>query len=78
METLEAPKVALPGSDDSEHVVCLCRPHYTYCGRYEESPPGNDEWDDDEACPECIQVLDSRPCGNCGCWSDQTCGMCDV
>lgn len=68
----------LLSDEDGSCIYCQCRPAVSFCGRYQEGPIGDEEWDDEEMCPECLHVLDSTGCPSCGCGDGECCQLCDT
>lgn len=63
--------------DDTEHLICGCRPHLTLCGCYDPSSDVvifKDNGPDD--CADCVKVWESTGCGVCGCCSSWACVPC--
>ena len=77
-QTLERPEeTGTTPDDDPAHIVCLCRPHVAFCGFYDTTPVTDDDWDEDEVCPDCFHTLTHHGCPGCGCAVGQRCTRCE-
>lgn len=80
MLTLLKPVLAALGrEDDPDCIVCDCRPHLTFCGRYDPSDPKDLEILREDSCPGCYEIWEQDlPCPNCGCRIGDKCQLCEV
>lgn len=62
--------------NDLVHLVCACRLHVNYCGRFEPDTEPSSEAVDGTECPACLDIWANGACPNCGCTKFEECGKC--